>query len=73
MPKSLKKTLLTTHKHDAYFKTVFSKKENVIPFLHHFLSQDSFLAQEVLPLIDFTSLTFINSEVISSTNLSKLM
>jgi len=66
MPKYSKKTLLTKHPHDAYFKIVFSKKENVIPFLKYFLSQDSFLAQQVLPLIDFTSLEFINPEVVSS-------
>ena len=44
-----------------------------MPFVHHFLSQNSCLAKEVLPLIDFTSVAFINTEVVSSTNLSKLI
>ena len=52
MPKYSKTTLLTKHPHDAYFKIVFSKKENVITFLNYFLAQDKFLAQNVIPLID---------------------
>ncbi len=73
MLKNNQTTSLSRHPHDVYFKTVFAKRENVIPFLNYFLSQNTFLAHKVLPLIDLDSLTFINTEIVSSTKLSKLM
>jgi hypothetical protein len=66
-------TTLSRNPHDFYFKTVFSKRENIIPFLKYFLEQDKYLAEQILPLLDFTSLVFINSEVVSAANLSQLI
>ena len=57
---------LARQPHDAYFKTVFAKRENVIRFLEYCLSQ------QLQSLIDLHSLEFINTEVVSSSKLSKL-